>query len=91
MDISGKPVLFHLSAQGRRALGTLVPRKGAFRALVLTIDNAGAWVLFPGIGEGNTGDRVPVMLLKWEYISTVVFDFKPEHPRARTAPGFVQA
>jgi hypothetical protein len=91
MDISGKPVLFHLSPQGRRALGTLVPRKGAFRALVLAIDNTGASVLFPGVGGENSGDRVPVMLLKWDYISTVVFDFKPEHPRPRPVPGFVKA
>jgi hypothetical protein len=91
MDISGKPVLFHLSAQGRRALGVLVPKKGTFRALVVAIDNIGAWVLFPGTSGGDPGEPVPVMLLKWEYVSTVVFDFKPQQPRARMVPGFVRA
>ena len=90
MDISGKPVLFHVSAQGKRALGALVPKKGSFRALVLAIDGVGAWILFPGTGANDPGDRVPVMLLKWEYISTVAFDFRPEHSPRRVVPGFVQ-
>jgi hypothetical protein len=90
MDLSSKPVSFHLSPQGRRALGALVPKRGSFRALVMSMDATGAWVLFPGTSGGGAGERIPVMLLKWEYVSTVVFDFKPEHPRTRTVPGFVR-
>ena len=91
MDLTSKPVLFHLTVEGRRALGILVPRKGSFRALVVAMDSVGAWILFPGMGTSTAGRGTPVMLLKWEYISTVVFDFKAETPRSRTVPGFVRS
>ena len=90
MDLSRKPVSFHLTAQGRRALGKLMPKRGSFRTLVMSMDSTGAWVLFPGASGSAGGERIPVMLLKWEYISTVVLDFSLERPRARAVPGFVQ-
>jgi hypothetical protein len=91
MDISGKPVLFHLSAQGRRTLGSLVPRKkDGFRALIMTMDAVGAWVMFPGAEPSGPGVSAPVVLLKWEHIAAVVFEIEPEQPRTRIIPGFAQ-
>ena len=90
MDISDKPVLFHLSPEGRRALSRLVSKKASFPALVLGIDGIGAWILMADKRPAQSGEAVPVMLLKWDYVATVAFEFKPEPPPARATPGFVQ-
>lgn len=91
MDISGKPLLFHLTASGQNAIGRMLPERGSFQGLVLGTDEIGAWVLFPGTGPIPPGEPVPMMLVKWEYVSTVVFEFKPEPPASKRAMGFVQA
>ena len=89
MDISRKPVLFHLTASGQTAIGRMMPEKGSFQALVLGTDAVGAWVLFPGVKGVAAGEPTPVMLVKWEYIATAVFEFRPEPPPARKGMGFV--
>ena len=46
--------------------------------------------MFPGAAAGKGAEAVPVMLLKWDYVSTVVFDFKPEPMQRKVVAGFVQ-
>ena len=89
MDLPGNTVRFHLTAKGRSEFGRLVAKKGSFPALVLGSDAAGAWVLFPGLSELPAGGKVPVMLVKWEYVSTAVFEFQPEVTPSREGMGFV--
>lgn len=91
MDISRKPVLFHLTSTGQNAIGHLLPGKASFQALVLGTDATGAWILFPGGKDIGAGEPVPVMLVKWEYISTIVFEFMPEPPSVRKGMGFIQS
>lgn len=90
MDISGKPVLFHLSAQGHQALKGLIPRRASFQALVLGVDTIGAWILIGAKKREQVDQTVPVMLLKWDYVATVAFEFKVERPPTRVAPGFIR-
>jgi hypothetical protein len=90
MNLSGKRVLFHLTSVGRSALGRLVPERAFFQALVLDADATGAWVYFPEEKSAARSEPVPAMLLKWEYISTAVLEFKSEKPSARRGMGFVQ-
>ncbi len=71
-------------------MGRLLPGGASFQALVLGTDGVGAWVLFPGTKGATPSDPLPVMLVKWEYISTVVFEFKPEPPASKKGMGFVQ-
>jgi hypothetical protein len=89
MDIAGKPVLFHLTTSGQRSIGRLLAGKSSFQSFVVGTDGVGAWVLFPGTKGAISGDSLPVMLLKWEYISAVVFEFRPEPVPSRRGIGFV--
>ena len=89
MSIYGKPVLFRLSPQGRRALRGLVSKKGSFQAFVVQTDNVGAWVLMSGKQADQPNQAVPVMLLKWDYVAAAVCEFQPERPAVRERIGFV--
>ena len=83
MDISTKVVLFRLSHAGRQALRGLVPGKGSFQALVVEMDSVGAWIMMSGKEAGKVSHRVPLMLLKWEYIATAAFEVEPAAPSVR--------
>jgi hypothetical protein len=89
MDISGNTVLIHLSAQGRRSLGSLAPKEGPLQALVLATDSIGVWVAMDRPG-GRLSGGIPVMLVKWKQISTVLFGLKTQAPRSRPVPGFIR-
>jgi len=69
--------------------GHLVAKKGSFQAVVLSADPLGAWVLFPGLREIPATGKVPVMLVKWEYVSMAVFEFQPEARTTKEGMGFV--
>ena len=89
MELSRNTVRFHLTAKGQSEFGRLVSKRGSFQALFLSSDALGAWVLFPGLSEIPSGGKVPVMLVKWEYVSTAVLELKPEAPPAKEGMGFV--
>ena len=90
MDVFGTPVLFHLSAEGKRALKGLIPKKGSFVAFVVQMDPVGAWVDFGMKHEAAGGEGVPVMLLKWDYVAVAEFEFQPETQATCARPGFIQ-
>jgi hypothetical protein len=89
VDLLRNTVRFHLTAKGRSEFGRIVAKSGSFQAVVLGSDAAGAWVLFPGLKEIPSGGTVPVMLVKWEYVSTAVFELQPEEVPPRREMGFV--
>ena len=89
MDLLSNTVRFHLTAKGRSEFGRLVAKSGSFQALVLGSDAAGAWVLFPGLREIPSSGTVPVMLVKWEYVSTAVLELQPEAAPSKKEMGFV--
>jgi len=90
MNLSNVTVRFHLSKIGQTEFGRFVGEKDSFQTLVLESDEAGAMVLFPGPGEELPGGRVPVIFVKWEYVSTIVFELDPESPPPlREGIGFV--
>jgi len=87
--LPGNTVRFHLTEKGQAEFGWFVSKKGSFQAVVLAADTLGAWILFPGLPEIPATGKVPVMLVKWEYVSTAVFEFQPETPPSREGMGFV--
>jgi hypothetical protein len=89
LELSRNTVRFHLTAKGQSEFGRIVSKKGSFQALVLSSDGLGAWVLFPGLRDIPATGKVPVMLVKWEYVSTAVFELQPEAPIAKEGMGFV--
>ena len=89
MDLTGRTVRFHLSAEGRKALRGLVPVQGSFQAFVLTTGELGPLV-YRSAGRRKKGveQEVPAMLIRWDYIATMTFDFELENAPARAPIGF---
>jgi hypothetical protein len=81
MDLSGKTVRFYLSEQGREALTELVPRPESFQALVVSVGDLGplVWMAAAAPAETPAGTG-PVMLVRWDYIETLTFDYEPGGP-----------
>lgn len=67
-------VWFRLSERGRRALAGLVPEKAPFELYVLDNDDVGVWVMLGPTEAGQHRPAIPVLLLKWDYISSINFD-----------------
>jgi hypothetical protein len=74
MDLRHKLVWLRLSEEGGRALAGLVPEKPSFEAHVLDNDDVGVWVVLGPTAGGEYQPTVPVMLVKWDYISSINFD-----------------
>jgi hypothetical protein len=89
LNLLGNTVRFHLTEKGQSQFGQIVSKKGSFQAVVLGADGLGAWVLFPGLPEIPASGKVPVMLVKWEYVLTAVFEFQPEPSPSKKGMGFV--
>ena len=85
MMLVGRSVLFRVSLEGERSLGGLFSGRGSFPAYVLGQDDVGVWIT---VETPSPGQAIPVVLLKWEYLATVTFDFVPEQPRKRAGLGF---
>lgn len=88
MNIGQQPVQFHLSPDGRRALRGLVPNSGSFEALVVGQEDLGLLVWRPLKRSKWLPQRVPVMLLRWDYIATMTFHLRRVEEPARGPIGF---
>lgn len=89
MDLSSRTVRFYLSAEGKRALRGLVPTRGSFQALVLSMGDLGPLVWFSaGKPNQSVGHGVPLMLVRWDYIATLTFDYEPERAATPSPIGF---
>ena len=88
MDVSGKVVLFRLTDEGQNALRGLVPGGDSIRTLVLGTDSVGAWILMDWVMKQDSEEKVPMMVLKWDYIATAEFEYSPEEPVPQKNMGF---
>jgi hypothetical protein len=69
----GKVARFRLSPEGEKALNGLF-KNPSIQALIEDVDELGAWILLDRKGGEGSGS---VMLLKWDYFSTVVVEVEP--------------
>ena len=88
MNLGQPPVQFHLSPEGRRAPQGLIPNSGSFEALVVGQENLGLLVWMPLKRSKRLPERVPVMLVRWDYIATMTFHLRREEQAAREPIGF---
>jgi hypothetical protein len=88
MDMSGQIVRFYLSAEGRRALKGVMPSRNSFEAWVLDTDELGPVVWTDFERHKRIPGRLRVMLLKWDYIASMAFDYQFEPGAVRAAIGF---
>jgi hypothetical protein len=88
MDISGQVVRFFLSAEGRRALKGVVPTRGSFEAFVIAIDEFGPVVWSDFRGRKKVPRRLRATLFRWDYIASMVFDYRFEPGAPPAAIGF---
>ena len=89
--LDGQLVQLQLLPVGRRALSGLVPANGRFAALIVEEGTLGPLVWRPKKGAKRPAWPLPVMLVRWDYIATVTFDYEPEGAPRPTQIGFVQS
>jgi hypothetical protein len=87
MILQGRLVRFRLSPEGKVALKGLF-EKSAFSAFVVSADELGAWIDLGYKKPPAVGQVSVLMLLKWDYFSTAVLDYKPEPTAKRRPAGF---
>jgi hypothetical protein len=85
MTSSETPAVFYLTPEGEQALGVWFGKRSSFPALMVGSDSVGAWIL---LTEAKSADTEPIMLLKWDYVTTVTFEASFEGPPARAPIGF---
>jgi hypothetical protein len=91
-DVNSRVVRFYLSARGRTALRGLVPARGSFQAQVVDTVGLGPLVYVSAARHGHASeDRIPVMLLRWDYIASMTFDYEAEKIAPRGSIGFTPA
>ena len=85
MDIVGQRVVFRLSREGRQILEGILSKQGAFSALVIDVDSFG-----PVIRPGRTRRResFSAVLLRWDYIATIAFEYRQRVFETRPRIGF---
>ncbi len=88
MPLSGSPAVFHLSSEGAQALKAWIGKRSSFPALMISSDTVGAWILLVPASGGRGDVAEPVMLLKWNYVTTVTFEMSPEQVSVRAPIGF---
>jgi len=91
MNLGQQPVQFHLSPEGRRALRGLVPNSGSFQAVVVGQEDLGLLIWRPLGRLRRLPQRVPVMLLRWDYIATMTFHLGGVEEATREPIGFSPA
>jgi hypothetical protein len=87
MTLEGRLVRFRLPPEGKIALKGLF-EKQTLSALVESVDELGAWIHLGSKKQVKIGETSVLMLLKWDYFSTAVLDFKPQRPVKKERMGF---
>ena len=88
MPLVGTPAIFFLSSQGEQALSRWVGKRSSFPALMVSSDSVGAWIRPPAALAEGPATVEPVMLLKWDYVETVTFEYEQETGPDRARIGF---
>jgi len=84
MILEGRLVRFRLSPEGKIALKGLLERS-TLSAFVVSADELGVWIDLGSKKPPTVGQASVLMLLKWDYFSTAVLDYKSE-PTVRKRP-----
>ena len=84
MILEDRVVHFRLSPEGKVALKGLF-EKSTFSAFVVSANELGVWIDLGSKKPPRIGQASVLMLLKWDYFSTAVLDYKPE-PTVRKRP-----
>jgi len=87
MNLEGKLIRFRLSPEGKVALKGLF-EKPTFSAFVVSADEFGVWIALGSKRPPKVGETSVLMLLRWDYFSTAVLDYKPERPVEKPQMGF---
>ena len=90
MILEGRLVRFRLSKEGELALQGLFD-KPTFSAFVQSVDELGAWIDLGSKKRVKVGDPSVLVLLKWDYFSTAVLDYRPPKPAKRRPVGFTRS
>jgi hypothetical protein len=92
MILEGRAVHFRLSPEGKLALkGLGFFEKETISAWVASVDELGAWIEPGSKKRVKAGEPSVLVLLKWDYFSTAVLDYKPEKPVEKRSVGFVKS
>lgn len=88
MNVIGQVVRVALSNDGHKELsGVFVDEGQGLEVLVIDQDDRGLWVFQPE--QASEVEIAPlVRLLKWNYFSTLEFEFRPAPPDQRSRVGF---
>lgn len=85
MRLAGEFVVFHLSPEGRQALGTVFPDRESIPAFVIDEDQYGVWIWkwadeIEKLAQGSRSDvqSISVVLLRKEYFSTISAQRDPD-------------
>jgi hypothetical protein len=62
--------------------------KESVSAFVESVDELGAWIHLGSKGQVRAGQTGVLMLLKWDYFSTAVLDYRQERPVEKARIGF---
>jgi hypothetical protein len=84
MILEGGLVRFRLSPEGKSALKGLL-ESSTLSAFVVSADELGVWIDLGSKKPPTVGQASVLMLLKWDYFSTAVLDYKSE-PTVRKRP-----
>jgi len=90
MILEGRLTRFRLSPEGKIALKGLF-EKPTFSAFVVSVDELGAWIDIGSKKRVKIGEPGVLVLLKWDYFSTAVLDYKPARPVDKGPVGFVRS
>lgn len=88
MNIVGQRVVFRLSREGREILDGVVSKQGSFTALVVDVDDFGPVIRLRGPGQTRGSGSFSVVLLRWDYIATIAFEYHQRVPETRPRIGF---
>jgi len=88
MPLAGTPAIFFLSPEGEQALSRWFGKRTSFPALMVSTDATGAWIRPPAGPVEGADTLEPLMLLKWDYVETVTFEYEQETGPVRAPIGF---
>ena len=88
MNIVGQRVVFRLSREGREILDGLLSKQGSFTALVVDVDDFGPVIRMGRPGRTRRTGPFTVVLLRWDYIGTIAFEYRQRAFETRPRIGF---
>jgi hypothetical protein len=85
MNLTGSRVRFRLLPQGRDAIKGIASDQEFLEGFVVSENHMGVWLSLEELEPADT-----VMLLRWEYFSTAIVEYRPEASAERSPVGFIR-